>query len=102
MSKRGHSGVKNPNWAFSLVFYDRFHYFWIKQMMLLVPGKRLSFNILPNKKIQLRDKAKIAVVAKEGKLKSPHWDPPGIHAPPDSGPSPERARLALASVWRQS
>ena len=47
------SGIKGPNWALSLVFHNissRFLLFRIPQMMLLVPGKRPSFDILPHKK----------------------------------------------------
>ena len=37
--------------------------------MLLVTGKRPSFDILPHKKIQLIDKAKLAVITKQTKWK---------------------------------
>ena len=47
------SGIKGPNWALSLVFHNissRFLLFRIPLMMLLVPWKRPSFDILPHKK----------------------------------------------------
>ena len=60
------SGVKGPNWAFSLFFRNissRFLLFWIQQMMLLMPGKRLSFDILPHKK---------DTASRQGKIGSGH------------------------------
>ena len=55
-AKREQSVFEGPNWAFSLFFHNissRFCLFWIPQMMLLVTGKRSSFDILPHKKYSL-------------------------------------------------
>ena len=65
-SKRCQSGVKGTNWAFSLVFHyisSSFFLFWVLQMMLMVTGKRPSFDILPHKK---------DTASKQGKIGSGH------------------------------
>ena len=73
--------------------------------MLLVPGKRLFFYILPHKKIQLLDKAKMAVVTKlDPKVLITQMVPPGCNCVKDGRGRPPSSLQRLHSSqnrgWR--